>query len=270
MSKNTVDPAPDPSTWRLKITADGSTLREVSYADLLSLQRTSFYSTMRCVSNTLKSDLMGTAQWTGVRLAQLIDPRSARISIAEVAVVGIDGHGDSLPPAFAFSDSTLLALGMNGKSLDRTHGFPLRLITPRYYGFKNVKWISEIALVSRPYFGTWPKMGYTKEPRVHTGSYIDRVVRDGAQLRLGGIAFAGDRGIARVQVRAGQGPWFDATLEEPLSPLTWRRWMAAIPAGAEAQQVEARAMDGDGAWQAGAESPLFPSGVQGPTIRRLS
>ena len=39
----------------------------------------------------------------------------------------------------------LLALRMNGTTLDRTHGFPTRLIAPRYYGFKTVKWISEIA-----------------------------------------------------------------------------------------------------------------------------
>jgi DMSO/TMAO reductase YedYZ molybdopterin-dependent catalytic subunit len=177
MSKNTVDPTPDPQTWRLSITLDGRVLRKVSYSDLLSLPRTSFYSTMRCVSNTLKSDLMGTAQWTGVRLGQLIDPAALPGGLAEVAVIGVDGHGDSLPVGFAFSAGSLLALGMNGKSLDRTHGFPLRLVTPRYYGFKNVKWIGEIAFVSKPYFGTWPKMGYTKDPLVHTGCFIDRIVR---------------------------------------------------------------------------------------------
>src|SRR5690349_14281441 len=106
---------------------------------------------------------------------------------------------------------------MNGKTLDRTHGFPLRLIVPRYYGFKNVKWIGEIAFMRQPYVGTWPKLGYTKEPVVHTTSHIDRIVREGALLRVGGVAFAGDRGIRAVQVRAGSGAWIDARLEEPLS-----------------------------------------------------
>jgi DMSO/TMAO reductase YedYZ molybdopterin-dependent catalytic subunit len=269
MSKNTVDPTPDPQTWSLRITLDGRVLRQVSYSDLLSLSRTSFYSTMRCVSNTLKSDLMGTAQWTGVRLRQLIDPAALPAGLAEVAILGVDGHGDSLPLDFAFSDGTLLALGMNGKSLNRTHGFPLRLVTPRYYGFKNVKWIGEIALVSKPYFGTWPKMGYTKDPLVHTGCFIDRVVRDGGQIRLGGVAFAGDRGIREVQVRADNGAWRNVVLEEPISPLTWRRWIVALPV-AEAATVQARAMDGTGRSQADEESPLFPDGVRGPTIRKVS
>ena len=186
-----------------------------------------------------------------------------------MAIIGVDGHGDSLPPEFAFSDAALLAIGMNGRTLDRTHGFPVRLIVPRYYGFKNVKWIGEIAFASQPYFGTWPKMGYTKEPVVHTGSHIDRIVRTATELRLGGVAFAGDRGIRAVQVRADGGQWLDATLEAPLSPLCWRRWVATIPVR-DAKQVQARAMDGTGTWQSDAETPLFPNGVDGPTIRSVS
>lgn len=267
MSKNTVDPSTEPRAWRLRLTVDGNLVREISYADLLGLPRTSQYSTLRCVSNTLKSDLMGTALWTGVRLRQLIDPASLPDGVVEVAVIGVDGHGDSLTPGFAFSGGTLLALGMNGKSLDRTHGFPIRLVTPRYYGFKNVKWIGEIAFVRKPYLGTWPKMGYTKDPVVHSGSHIDRIVRDGSQLRVGGVSFAGDRGIGRVQVRADRQPWIDAQLEEPLSRLTWRRWIATISVGASV--VEARARDGDGAWQADIETPLFPNGVEGPTVRSV-
>lgn len=269
MSKNTVDPTPDPAGWRLRLTVDGRKVREAGYSDLLGMARTNHYGTMRCVSNTLKSDLMGTALWTGVRLRQLIDPSSLPRGIAEVAFVGVDGHGDSLPLEFAFSDNVVLAVGMNGKSLDRTHGFPIRLIAPRYYGFKNVKWICEIAFVKQPYFGTWPKMGYTKEPVVHTGCYIDRIVRNGGQIRVGGVAFAGDRGIREVQVRADGGQWMDVTLEEPLSPLTWRRWMSALP-DSSPRYLQARAMDGAGQWQADSESSLFPDGVKGPTIRKVT
>ncbi len=269
MSKNTVDPAPAPQNWHLRISVNGHIIRHVSYAELLATSRTSQYSTMRCISNTLKSDLMGTAQWTGVRFRQLVDPASLPAGIREVAVIGVDGHGDSLPPEFAFSDAAILAIGMNGRTLDRTHGFPVRLIVPKYYGFKNVKWIGEIAFVDKPYFGTWPRMGYTKDPVVHTGSHIDRIVRTGIELRLGGVAFAGDRGIRAVQVRADGGEWLDATLEPPLSPVCWRRWVATIPVR-DAKQVQARAVDGTGIWQSDAETPLFPNGVDGPTIRSVS
>ncbi len=268
MSKNTVDPAVDPRTWRLKITADGRTLQEIGYSELLALPRVDRYSTLRCISNTLQSDLMGTAQWSGLFLSRLINRSKLPANIVEAAVLGMDGHGDSFAMDYAFSDELLLALGMNGKTLDRTHGFPIRLIAPRYYGFKSVKWIAEIAFVSRPYFGTWPKLGYTKEPAVHTASHFDRVLPGPGGLRAGGVSFAGIRGIERVQVRADGGPWVNATLEQPLSPYSWTRWFVKLPVNS-AGQVEARALDRTGRWQDSVPGPLFPNGVTGPTVRSI-
>ena len=265
MSKDSVDPAIDPSNWRLKIAADGRTLKEYRYSELLSLSRVERYVTLRCVSNTLKSDLMGTAAWSGVSLSQLVERSAIPPGDGEVAIVGVDGHGDSLSLDYAFSDETLFALGMNGQTLDRTHGFPLRLLVPRYYGFKNVKWISEINFLTKPYFGTWPRLGYTKEPAVHIASHIDRI--EGS--RIGGVSFAGTRGIRAVEVRADQGPWVAATLDRPLSPFTWTRWFALLPSP-PSTQVEVRAQDGTGHWQESLEGPLFPDGVTGPTVRRLS
>ncbi|MEO8661167.1 MAG: molybdopterin-dependent oxidoreductase [Bryobacteraceae bacterium] len=269
MSKNTVDPAIHPAVWKLRITVDGRPIREIRYTELLAVPRVERYVTLRCVSNTLKSDLMGTALWSGVHLAQLVDRRQLPSGIVEVAVIGVEGHGDSLSPDYAFSDEVLFALGMNGKTLSRAHGFPLRLLTPRYYGFKNVKWMGEIAFLTRPYLGTWPKMGYTKEPLIHTASHIDRYQRDNGVVRLGGVSFAGVRGIRAVRLRGGKGEWKDALLEKPLSPYTWTRWQGEVP-DLGASEVEARALDGTGRWQEAEEGPLFPNGMTGPTIRRIS
>lgn len=269
MSKNTVDPVVDPRSWQLSITLDGRPLRSYSYPELMSLPRIQRYTTMRCVSNTLTSNLMGTAEWSGILLRQLIEPSTVPSPVSEVAFIGIDGHDDSLPASYAFSEELLLALGMNGRTLNRVHGFPFRLVAPRYYGFKSVKWMSEIRLCTKPYFGTWPKMGYTKEPVVHTMSYVDRVRREGETILAGGVAFAGVRGIERVEIRAGDGPWTPAQLEAPLSPYTWTRWKVRLESGG-ADVIEARALARDGRWQAVKETPLFPNGVAGPTIKKLT
>lgn len=268
MSKNAVDPVIDPRTWRLRITQEGSTIRELTYAELLSLPRESRFQTLRCISNTLKSDLMNTAHWSGIQLDQIVDRGRLRGDVVEMAVVGVDGHGDSFPIDYAFSSEPLLALGMNGKTLNRTHGFPLRLLAPRYYGLKHVKWIGEIAFVSQPYIGTWPKLGYTKEPLIHTMSYIDRYRLEHGSLLVGGVAFAGIRGIVAVEVRADQGPWVAATLESPLSEFTLTRWRARLDA-ANAMALQSRAQDKLGEWQAAEESPLYPNGVKGPTFRSI-
>lgn len=270
MSKNSIDPLIDPATWRLKFTVDGREILSLSYLQLLQAKRQQRYVTLRCISNTLKSDLMGTAEWSGFPLRQIIDGSTLPPTIKEVAFIGIDGHGDSLPLDYALSDEVFLALGMNGQSLTRAHGFPIRMLCPRYYGFKNVKWIGEIAFVSQPYYGTWPKMGYTKEAKTNIASYIDKAT----PTEIVGVSFAGSRGIQAVQVRllSKDGPlgeWQNATLENPLSPYTWTRWQIALSAS-EAIQVEARAQDSTGAWQATEETKLFPSGVAGPTVRKIT
>ena len=109
-------------------------------------------------------------------------------------------------------------------------------------------------------------MGYTIEPVIHTMSFVDRVVPDGNRPYLGGVSFAGMHGIRRVELRAGNQPWVEASLEPPLSPFTWTRWKGALFAPG-ARFIEARALDGTVRRQAEREGPLFPDGVAGPTIK---
>jgi DMSO/TMAO reductase YedYZ molybdopterin-dependent catalytic subunit len=269
MSKNTVDPVVDPKTWRLKIKFDDKLIREFSYAELLSLPRQERFVTLRCVSNTLKSDLMGTAAWSGIQLSQLVRQSEVPKPAIEMAVIGLDGHGDSLRLDYAFSDEPLFALGMNGDTLNRNHGYPIRMLTPRYYGFKSIKWIDEIRFSSTPYFGTWPKLGFTKEPVIHTATFVDRIARQGNKAKVGGVSFAGVRGIQRVEFRAANGVWIPAQVEPNLSPYTLTRWQGELEIPAGAELLEARAMDGQGNWQATIEKPLFPDGVSGPTLKRI-
>lgn len=265
MSKNTVDPVIDTRTWRLKVTIDGKTVHNYSYGELLAMGRQLRYVTLRCISNTLRSDLMGTAEWAGIHLSQLTDRKAVPPGMIEVAFIGVEGHDDSLKIDYAYSDEVMLALGMNGKTLSRTHGFPVRLLAPRYYGCRNVKWLSEIRFVSRPYYGTWQRLGYTNEPVIHIASHIDHLKRDGNLLAFGGVSFAGTRGIREVRVRANGGSWQPARTEAPLSPYTWTRWAAQLNAP-EGAVIEANAQDEFGAWQELAAGNPFPNGPSGPTV----
>ncbi len=269
MSKNTVDPVLDPDRWRLKITVSGRIIRELTFRDLLSVPLHDRYQTLRCISNTLKSDLMSTAYWTGIRLEQLIARRDLPEGMREMAVIGADGHSDSFAVDYAWSPEPLFAIGMNGRTLNRQHGYPLRLLAPRYYGLKHVKWISEIAFVDESYTGTWPKLGYTKEPVIHTCSFIDRIRREGTRIIAAGASFSGHGAIHQVQVRAGRNPWVSAILDTPLSDYSLTRWRVEVDSPPGADVLEARAMDSTGSWQADRESPIFPDGVAGPSIRRI-
>jgi DMSO/TMAO reductase YedYZ molybdopterin-dependent catalytic subunit len=177
----------------------------------------------------------------------------------------VEGHDDSLRIDYAFAKECLLTLGMNGKTLSRTRGFPLRLLAPNYYGCRNVKWIREIRFVTKPYYGTWQRLGYTKEPIIHICSHIDHIRRNGRLVQFGGVSFAGSRPIRAVRVRADDGPWQAARLEPALSVYTWTRWSAQL-AAPDGSILEANAQDVSGAWQDLNESGPFPGGMSGPTI----
>lgn len=275
MSKNTVDPAPEPANYRLNIQIDGRPLRTFSYQQLLNLPRQERYVSLRCVSNSLKSNLMGTGYWSGLALDQLVRREEVPSNIVEMAVIGLDGHGDSYQLSYAFSGEPLFALGLNGDTLTRNHGFPIRMLSPKYYGFKSIKWIDRINFVSTPYSGTWPQLGYTKEPVIHPGAYIDKVRSSEATIQSGGIAYSGHGQVAQVQLRLldnNKQPltdWQPATLEAPLSQQTFTRWIHTMPKHQAAHHLEARIQDSSGLWQATQEKPLFPDGVSGPTIKKI-
>jgi hypothetical protein len=119
--------------------------------------------------------------------------------------------------------------------------------------------------VSRPYLGTWPKLGYMKQSVLHTASHIDRVLPGSARLQLGAIRCrhpwdsmrAGSIG-QRAMDKRRTGP---ASLALHLDP---------VAGGATDQfrgQVEARALDGMRGWQDALPRPLLPNGIGGPIVR---
>ena len=64
----------------------------------------------------------------------------------------------------ALSPDAMLAYGMDGKALTAAHGFPARVVMPRMYGYKNVKWVTRIELETNyDRIGYWEQRGYDKD-----------------------------------------------------------------------------------------------------------
>ena len=61
---------------------------------------------------------------------------------------GADGspYGASIPISKAFTPygDVLLAYEMNGETLPRDHGYPIRAVVPGVVGTRNVKWLNNI------------------------------------------------------------------------------------------------------------------------------
>ena len=149
------------------------------------------------------------------------------------------------------------------------HGFPARVLIPGHYGMKGPKWLDSIDVVNQEARGYWEQQGWDHNAVVKTTARFD-LPRDGEILTLGpmeigGVAFAGTRGVSKVEYSTNGGSsWEVAPFEPPLSPLTWVLWRATwTPAKEGAYRLIVRATDGAGATQDSHGAPSYPSGAAG-------
>jgi hypothetical protein len=160
---------------------------------------------------------------------------------------------------------------MNGAPLTAEHGFPLRLYIPNHHGMKLPKWIRRIEAVTTPRPGYWVERGWSRTAIPHTTSVIDTTRTTGTRLAVGGIAYAGARGISRVEVQLDDGPWQPAQLRTPaLSPLTWVQWRLDTEAAPGTHTIRVRAYDGTGAPQETAIAPPHPDGATGLHSKKVT
>ena len=260
-----IDPDVDPAAWHLRIGGVVDRPYQLTYDELTALPAIEQFQTLECISNPVGGDLMSTARWTGVPLATILERAGVRPGAVEVVSRAIGGYSDSIPIEQAMLPTTLVAIGMNGRVLPREHGFPARLLVPGLYGMKQPKWLEGIEVVDRPYVGYWEERGWIKAAVVKTMSRIDGGGEVDGELVVAGVAFAGTRGIAKVEVTPDSGKtWDEAELEPELSGFTWRRWRLPLAlSGKGGSEIRVRATDGEGALQVAEITPPHPSGATG-------
>jgi DMSO/TMAO reductase YedYZ molybdopterin-dependent catalytic subunit len=177
---------------------------------------------------------VSTAEWTGVPLGEILDRAGVRSEAREVLFRGADGgtvDGRAEPMRFerslglddARDSDVLLAYAMNGEPLPVEHGFPLRLIVPRWYAVASVKWLSEIELIDRAFTGHYQgdkyRYEWEREGRVVSEPVTLQRVRalitepspqadvPAGELAIRGVAWSGAAPIARVEVSVNGGDW---------------------------------------------------------------
>ena len=255
--------------WRLDIKGLVQSPFSLTYDELLDLEAVEQIHTLECISNYVGGDLISTALWTGVPLRDLLNRAQVKAGAYDVVFTSVDGYTDSIPIAKAMEDRTLVAYLMNGKTVPQDHGYPARMLVPNIYGMKNVKWIRTIEVVNYDFIGYWQQQGWSDSANVNTNARIDlpgRSVRwTGGTLPVAGIAFAGARGISKVELSSDGGKsWGMATLEVPLGPLSWRRWSYDwTPSGAGPVKLIVRATDGTGNTETPIARSPYPDGSTG-------
>ncbi|MEF8882145.1 MAG: molybdopterin-dependent oxidoreductase [Halapricum sp.] len=270
---NSFDPDIDRSSWTLSVTGAVDNEFELTFEDLMEYRSVNRMVTLRCVGDSLNGHKIDNAVWTGVPLEPILERAGPVSDSCCVMLRAADDYYNEFP-IDALWDG-MLAFGMNGQPLPRAHGYPLRALIPGHWGEINVKWLTEIEILDEEVQGYWEKKGWHGTGPVNTVAKLwdDGIVKhDDGRVTLAGHAYAGTRGLDRVEVSTDGGDnWDTAALNDPLSPAArerqsvvdvWHQWHYEFEAEGS-HEVVVRAVDGEGNVQERDRSNAYPRGATG-------
>jgi DMSO/TMAO reductase YedYZ molybdopterin-dependent catalytic subunit len=267
-----IDAAPikvDGATWRLNMKGLVNHPLNLTLDEIRSRPAVSQAVTLECISNEVGGDLTSTSLWTGVRLKDILAEAGMQPEAKEIYMICEDGYYESMPISEAMDERTLLVYAMNGEPLTTEHGFPLRIYIPNHFGMKQPKWLAVLKLIDYEGPGYWVDRSWSDEAIPPVTSVIDAVKTDTYDpatglIPIGGIAYAGARGISQVEIQVDNGPWETVELRTPpLSPLTWVQWRYYWKARMGQHSFQVRAYDGTGQVQSDKVAPPYPDGATG-------
>ncbi|MDA1227885.1 MAG: molybdopterin-dependent oxidoreductase, partial [Chloroflexi bacterium] len=267
----------DIATWSLPITGLVDNPLLLTIEDIRNnYESRDQFVTLSCISGRIGTDLISTTQWTGVPLQDVLADAQLQSEARYLVISSGDGFYETVDlDLIASDDRIMLCHAWDGRPIPFDHGFPLRIWLPDRYGMKQPKWITSMEVTADYREGYWVERGWDEVAQMKATSVIDTVAvesvfeRDNQQLvPIGGIAFAGARGISRVEIRVDGGPWQEAQLRSPLSETTWVIWRYDWPYQAGDHEFEVRCAEGDGFPQIEKEQGNRPSGATGIHSKR--
>ena len=175
--------------------------------------------------------MLSVADWAGTRVSEILDSVKVEKAASHVLISGFDRYPDSsstsLPGAsWIFSvdelkaSNAFFATAMNGSSLPKDHGFPVRLVVPGWYGCTCIKWVDEIQLLGedapttsqmREFASRTMQQGVPERVRDYRPPVIEQaampvrvekwIVDQKINYRVHGIAWGGARPVSGLEIR---------------------------------------------------------------------
>ncbi|MBM3645520.1 MAG: sulfite oxidase [Alphaproteobacteria bacterium] len=309
----------DPKAWKVKIDGEVERPMEITVGELASrFPQVSLKLMLECGGNgraffspeargnQWTNGGAGCAEWTGVRLADVLKAAGLKSSAVYTGHYGADPHlsGDATRPSIsrgvriakALEPHTLIALKMNGQDIPLIHGGPVRLVVPGWAGSASAKWLTRIWVRDKEHDG--PGMGgfSYRVPRApivpgSRGDEKDAVIveampvrsivtfpADGTRLPAGqrkldlrGHAWAGETEIKSVDISVDFGvTWKAATVAPPPNKYAWQRFTASVDLPAAGYyEVWCKATDSAGVTQPFVAGNWNPQGYNGNPVNRI-
>jgi DMSO/TMAO reductase YedYZ molybdopterin-dependent catalytic subunit len=298
-------PAPDKieeSQWRLDVGGAVERPQAFTMKALRQLEPVTITAVLQCSGNgrayhrprvpgvQWQRGAVGNAEWTGVRLRDVLETAGCRAEARHVQFQGADRPALASVPLFirsipvekALHPDTILAYEMNGQPLPLLHGAPLRVLTPGWMAESCIKWLTDIVVREDEAAGYYMQTAYRVPSSAGvqgaggTGSTVpvevmpvkslivsppNGQVTNTGPITIRGVAWAGEVKVANVEVSMDEGTtWKPARLLGDDLRYAWRQWQfmwtAKVPG---TFTILCRATDADGAQQP-AVSPWNPSG----------
>ncbi|GAB3705419.1 molybdopterin-dependent oxidoreductase [Spirosoma flavus] len=248
------------------------------------------------------------AEWTGVRLKDILADVGLKDDAVYIGYYGKDPHLSQDPKKVAISrgvpikkaleNETLIAWAVNGKDIPLAHGYPLRLVIGGWPASVSGKWLHTIAIRNKEHDGAkmeghsyrmpirpvqpGEKLAETPENfRIIESMPVKSLItypQTGAMfdvkkaLALRGHAWAGDRSVAEVHTSIDYGAtWQKANVAAPKNRLAWQHWTANINFPKPGYyEVWVRATDSSGASQPMVIPQWNPGGYLNNACHRIA
>jgi len=249
----------------------------------------------------------GCAEWTGVRVADVLKAAGVKSSAVFSGHYGADPHlsGDSKKDALSrgvpikklLDGNNLIVWAMNGQPLTNIHGSPVRLVIPGWPGSVSSKWFTRIWLRDREHDGQGmgqfsyrvaikPMVpGDKADPKnfkdlesmpvrslITSPANGTKLPAGTKEIKLRGAAWAGDLTVRQVDVSTDFGAtWSRAKLEKPKNKYDWQRWTATVKLPSDGYyEVWTRGTDSKGAMQPHQAGFWNPQGYGGNAMHRIA
>lgn len=274
----------NPDAWEVKIEGVKNP-RTLTVGELKKMGITTTASVLQCSGNgraffphgasgtQWSVGAAGCVMWTGVPLKDVVEALGGAVEGAKyITSTGGESLPDGLDPKTVVVErsvptkaleTAILAWEMNDEPLTNTHGGPLRMVIPGYYGVNNVKYVKNIAFTENQTDAKIQASGYRirdvgvkgapDQPsmwEMNVKSWVTAPLETGRSGRnmIYGVAFGGTVALEKVEVSVDGGNiWKQARFLGPdLGPYAWRPFVLAADLQPGEHRIVSRATDVEG------------------------
>lgn len=146
----------DPDTWRFRAYGQVEEEAEWTWDEFRALPSITVTTDFHCVTGWSKLE----NEWEGVPFRTVAERVRPLSSAEHCLVYAPSGYTANVPLDVLMDDDVVFAWSHGGEPLTKEHGGPMRLVVPKRYGWKSVKWANAVRFLERDVRGYWEERGY--------------------------------------------------------------------------------------------------------------